>query len=97
IMQMCTSHTGLNTYLTCFGTVDSGLCQSCCEPETVNHYLFTCRQFTAQCDVLRHALYADKRQPLNKKTPLNKPKNKMLLLVYVPTVECFPRYMPAPP
>ncbi|KAJ7719446.1 hypothetical protein DFH07DRAFT_688749, partial [Mycena maculata] len=48
ITQMCTGHICLNVYLTHFGVVDSGLCQCCHEPETVNHYLFTCKQFTAQ-------------------------------------------------
>ncbi|KAJ7704951.1 hypothetical protein B0H17DRAFT_864088, partial [Mycena rosella] len=83
ITQMRTGHVGLNAYLARFGAVDSSLCLACREPETVTHFLLTCRRFTGQRDVLRRALYADNRQPLNKRSLLGKCKNKGALLAYV--------------
>ncbi|KAJ6474541.1 hypothetical protein DFH09DRAFT_806400, partial [Mycena vulgaris] len=43
ITQMRTGHVGLNEYLARFGAVDSGA-----EPETVNHFLLSCRRFMQQ-------------------------------------------------
>ncbi|KAJ6614771.1 hypothetical protein B0H10DRAFT_1723276, partial [Mycena sp. CBHHK59/15] len=83
LTQLRMGHVGLNAYLARFGAVDSGLCQTCREPETVNHFLFTCRRFCYQRGVLRRALFNDERQPLNKRTVLGKPKNRSALLAYV--------------
>jgi hypothetical protein len=47
ITQMRTGHVGLNASLARFGAVDSGLCQTCREPETINHFLLTCRRFAS--------------------------------------------------
>ncbi|KAJ7242391.1 hypothetical protein B0H12DRAFT_1023719 [Mycena haematopus] len=84
----------LNKYR--FGAVDSDLCQTCREPETVNHFLLTCRRFAQQRDTLRRPLFADGRQPLNKKSLLGTHKNKSALLAYVGATGRFPRYTPAP-
>jgi hypothetical protein len=89
-------HIGLNAYLARFGLVDSGLCSTCHEPETVNHYLLTCRRFNQQRNALRHALFTEGRQPINKKTFLGKAKNRTGLLAYVAATGRFPRYAPSP-
>ncbi|KAJ6631077.1 hypothetical protein B0H10DRAFT_1677943, partial [Mycena sp. CBHHK59/15] len=39
LTQLRTGHVGLNAYLARFGAVDSGLCQTCREPETVKESL----------------------------------------------------------
>ncbi|KAJ7153127.1 hypothetical protein C8R43DRAFT_821296, partial [Mycena crocata] len=44
LTQLCTGHVGLNAYLARFGAVDSNLRSTCREPETVNHYIFTCQR-----------------------------------------------------
>jgi hypothetical protein len=92
ITQLRTGHIGLNAYLARFGAVDSPLCQTCREPETVNHFLFTCRRFCEQRNKLRHALYEDNRQGLDKRTLLGKVKNRPLLLDFVRTSGRFPQY-----
>ncbi|KAJ7722151.1 hypothetical protein DFH07DRAFT_720197, partial [Mycena maculata] len=89
IMQMCTGHVGLNAYLARFGVVDLNLCPACREPETVNHFLLTCRRFMGQRNVLWRALYADDWQPLNKRSLLGKCKNKGALLAYVASTNRF--------
>ncbi|KAJ7767404.1 hypothetical protein DFH07DRAFT_736863 [Mycena maculata] len=96
LMQLRTGHIGLNTYLAHFGAVDSPLCHMCQEPETVNHFLFTCRRFCQPQDNLCPALFTDGCQPLNKKSVLGKTKNCMALLAYVAATGCFPRYAPPP-
>jgi hypothetical protein len=96
ITQVHTGHVSLNAYLTRFGVVDSDLCQTCREPETVNHFLLTCRRFMQQRDILRRALLEDRRQQLTKKFLLGKSKNKSVLLAYVAAAGRFPRYTPAP-
>ncbi|KAJ7924516.1 hypothetical protein B0H13DRAFT_1601535, partial [Mycena leptocephala] len=96
ITQMRTGHVGLNAYLARFGAVDSGLCQTCHEPETVNHFLLTCRRFAQRRDTLRCALFAEGRQPVTKKSLLGKSKNKTALLAYVAATGRFPRYTSAP-
>lgn len=97
ITQLRTGHIGLNAYLARFGLVDSDLCPTCRERESVNHYLFTCRRFSQQRDILRRVLFADGRQPLNKKTLLGKPKNRFALLEYIDATGRFPRYAAPPP
>jgi hypothetical protein len=96
ITQMHTGHVGLNVYLTRFGVVDSDLCQTCCEPETVNHFLLMCHRFMQQRDILWRALLEDGWQQLAKKYLLGKSKNKSVLLVYVAATGRFPRYIPVP-
>ncbi|KAJ7307933.1 hypothetical protein DFH08DRAFT_627747, partial [Mycena albidolilacea] len=63
--------------------VDSPLCQTCHEPEMVNHFLPMCRCFVQQRDSLQRALFTDGQQSLTKKSLLGKPKNKSALLVYI--------------
>lgn len=96
ITQMRTGHVGLNAYLARFGAVDSSLCPTCREPETVNHFLLTCRRFARQRNVLRRALLDDDRQPLTKRSLLGKPKNRAALLAYVVSTNRFPCYTPSP-
>ncbi|KAJ7760825.1 hypothetical protein DFH07DRAFT_719704, partial [Mycena maculata] len=48
LTQLRTGHIGLNVYLAWFGAVNSALCQTCQEPETVNHFLLSCRRYRTQ-------------------------------------------------
>ncbi|KAK7043510.1 hypothetical protein R3P38DRAFT_2510195, partial [Favolaschia claudopus] len=97
ITQLRTGHTGLNAYLARFGAVDSPLCHTCGEPETVRHYLLTCRRFSTERDDLRRALHSSGRQKPDIKTLLGRPKNKKHLLKFVSATERFPRYDTSPP
>ncbi|KAK7063814.1 hypothetical protein R3P38DRAFT_2491623 [Favolaschia claudopus] len=97
ITQLRTGHIGLNAYLARFGAVDSPKCHTCGEPETVRHYLLTCRRFSKERDDLRHALHSSGRQKLDIKTLLGRPKNKHHLLKFVSATERFPRYDTSPP
>ncbi|KAJ7202248.1 hypothetical protein B0H12DRAFT_994680, partial [Mycena haematopus] len=83
LTQLRTGHIGLNAYLARFGAVNSALCQTCQEPETVNHFLLSCRRFRTQRDTLRRALFVDGRQSLTKRTLLGKVKNRSRLLEYI--------------
>ncbi|KAJ7327551.1 hypothetical protein DFH08DRAFT_710311, partial [Mycena albidolilacea] len=96
LTQLHTGHIGLNAYLTCFGIVNTSHCPTCNEPETVNHFFFTCRRFGQQCDALRHALHAANHQQLSKRSLLGKSKNRTLLLDYVVATGRFPQYTPSP-
>jgi ribonuclease HI len=96
LTQLRTGHIGLNAYLARFGIVDTSHCPTCNEPETVNHFLFTCRRFGQQRDVLRRALHAANHQQLSKRSLLGKSKNRTLLLDYVAATGRFPQYAPSP-
>ncbi|KAJ7656945.1 hypothetical protein DFH06DRAFT_908939, partial [Mycena polygramma] len=89
LTQMRTGHIGLNAYLARFGLVDSDLCSTCQERESVHHYLLTCRRFSQGRDTLRRALFDDGRQLLNKKNLLGKPKNRSALLAYIASTNRF--------
>ncbi|KAJ7785056.1 hypothetical protein DFH07DRAFT_726646, partial [Mycena maculata] len=91
-----TGHVGLNVYLARFGVVDSNLCPACHKPETVNHFLLTCRRFMGQHNALRCALYMDNWQPLNKRSLLGKCKNKAVLLAYIASTNRFLCYASNP-
>ncbi|KAJ7658736.1 hypothetical protein DFH06DRAFT_990138, partial [Mycena polygramma] len=94
ITQLRTGHVGLHAYLARFGAVDSPLCQMCQTPETVGHFLLSCRRFCPERDILRRKLFADGRQPLSKKTLLGKAKNRTALLEYVHATGRLPQYNP---
>ncbi|KAK7062334.1 hypothetical protein R3P38DRAFT_2678851 [Favolaschia claudopus] len=96
LTQLRTGHIGLNAYLARFGLVDSDLCPTCREPETVNHFLLTCRRFSQQRDDLRRSLFANGRQRLTKTSLLGRHKNRTALLKYVSETGRFPRYDPPP-
>lgn len=58
LTQLRTGHAPLNAHLSRIRCSDSPLCSKCGIPETVSHYLLTCRQFAAQrralCTALRN-------------------------------------------
>ncbi|KAF8516708.1 hypothetical protein BU17DRAFT_5878, partial [Hysterangium stoloniferum] len=45
LIQLCTGHITLNTFLHKIKAVDSALCTKCKVPETVAHYFFHCKRF----------------------------------------------------
>ncbi|KAK6993002.1 hypothetical protein R3P38DRAFT_2656700 [Favolaschia claudopus] len=92
ITQLRTGHVALNAYLARFGAVNSPMCHKCGEPETVRHYLLTCRRYSSERDLLRRKLYSSGRQPLDMKTLLGRAKNKKHLLQFVAATDRFPRY-----
>ena len=49
-------HVGLNHHLNKFNMADSPLCETCREPETVEHFLLKCRRYSYQRTRLETAL-----------------------------------------
>ncbi|CDO74892.1 hypothetical protein BN946_scf184461.g4 [Trametes cinnabarina] len=56
LTQLRSGHIALNAYLACIRAVDSPLCSHCGIPETVSHFMFTCRRYTLQRHRLRQAV-----------------------------------------
>ncbi|KAF9032300.1 hypothetical protein BDZ89DRAFT_894472, partial [Hymenopellis radicata] len=52
LTQLRTSHIGLNAHLYRTRTIDSPLCRRCGVPETVTHFIMSCRRFSAEHDAL---------------------------------------------
>ncbi|OSC98383.1 hypothetical protein PYCCODRAFT_1335524, partial [Trametes coccinea BRFM310] len=48
LTQLRSGHVGLNAYLARIRAIDSPLCLTCNTPETVSHYLFTCKRYSEQ-------------------------------------------------
>ncbi|KAI0717736.1 hypothetical protein C8T65DRAFT_527287, partial [Cerioporus squamosus] len=79
LTQLRSGHVGLNKYLARIHAVDSPLCSVCHVPETVTHYLFTCRRFVTA----RHALRQAIKGPLNLRNTLGDVKARAAVLEYV--------------
>jgi hypothetical protein len=56
LTQLRTGHIGLNAFRYRIGQVDSPNCTHCNVPETVTHYLLTCRRFIDQRHTLKNTL-----------------------------------------
>ena len=56
MVRMRLGHVGLNKHLHRFNIADSPLCTTCREPETVTHYLLTCRRYERQRIKLKRRL-----------------------------------------
>ena len=54
LIQLHTNHVSLNAFLKKIKALDSALCKKCHQPETIVHYLKYCKQYTEQCNHLRH-------------------------------------------
>ncbi|KAI0666836.1 hypothetical protein C8Q78DRAFT_953373, partial [Trametes maxima] len=80
LTQLRTQHIGLNAYLARTGAVSSPLCSTCQEPETVDHYLRSCRRFAQPRHELRRSLG---KHPLTLKRALGNPKCRTALLQFV--------------
>ncbi|KAI0372153.1 hypothetical protein BV20DRAFT_940140, partial [Pilatotrama ljubarskyi] len=69
--------------------VSSPLCASCHVPETVDHYLRTCRRFSEPRHALRRSLG---KKPLTLKHVLGDPKCRSALLQFVEATGRFTMY-----
>ncbi|KAJ3484580.1 hypothetical protein NLI96_g5547 [Meripilus lineatus] len=87
ITQLRSGHIGLNQYLARFRIVDSPNCSTCNVPETVDHYLFSCRNYLEERHTLRAALG---RIPLTKRVLLGSGGRREDLLKYVNSSRRFP-------
>ncbi|KAJ6630129.1 hypothetical protein B0H10DRAFT_1638349, partial [Mycena sp. CBHHK59/15] len=79
ITQLRTAHIGLNKYLHRVRAVDSALCPRCHVPETVDHYLLTCKRYLGP----RHSLRLTLKRPLSLRALLGNPENTTHLMNYV--------------
>lgn len=52
IHRLRMGHVGLRDYLHRFGLEDDNECNRCQVPETINHYLFNCAEYTVQRDAM---------------------------------------------
>ncbi|RDX44758.1 hypothetical protein OH76DRAFT_1328629, partial [Lentinus brumalis] len=81
-------HVGLNRFLSRIRAVDSPLCSVCHVPETVPHYLLTCRRFIQA----RHALRQAVEGPLSLRSTIGNPKARTAVLEYVDATGRFQAY-----
>ena len=88
LTQLRSGHAGLNRFLARIGAVDSPLCAVCRVPESVSHYLLTCRRFTAA----RHALRQAVSGPLSLRSTLGDYKARTAVLKFVEATGRFPPY-----
>ena len=56
LVQMCTGHCGLNSYLNRFKKIPSAYCDCKYQKETVQHYLLECRRYKVERDTLRRII-----------------------------------------
>ncbi|KAJ3489883.1 hypothetical protein NLI96_g1810 [Meripilus lineatus] len=87
ITQLRSGHVGLNQYLSRFRIVDDPKCPACNVPETVDHYLFSCRRYLEERHTLRKSLG---RNPLTRRTLLRAGGKRKELLEYVNSSRRFP-------
>ncbi|KAK7039838.1 hypothetical protein R3P38DRAFT_2514688, partial [Favolaschia claudopus] len=85
-------HCSLNAFLHRIKVVDSPLCARCNQPETVAHYLLTCRRYLTARHSLRRSLKSN--SPFNLSSLLSHPKNLPHTLQYIKTTQRFPLYFP---
>ncbi|KAJ3476748.1 hypothetical protein NLI96_g10952 [Meripilus lineatus] len=90
LTQLRSGHMALNQYLARFNIVDSPNCALCRVPETVDHFLFSCRRFLEERGRLRMAL---RRLPLTTHTLIGGRGRHGELLEYVKSTRRFPMYV----
>ena len=88
LTQLRSGHVGLNRFLARIGAVDSPLCAVCRVPESVSHYLLTCRRYLAP----RHTLRLAVSGPLSLRSTLGNPKARTAVLDFVEATGRFPAY-----
>ena len=86
LTQLRTGHIGLNKFLHRIGAVDPPLCARCQVPETVDHFLLSCRRFIPQRVILRKRLFKA-RSYLTINALLSDFSNNRILLAYVHSTE----------
>ncbi|KAK7012564.1 ribonuclease H-like domain-containing protein [Favolaschia claudopus] len=91
LTQLRTGHVGLNAFLHRIKVTDSPLCLRCKQPETVSHYLLTCRRFLTARHTLRQSLKPS--TSFNLSSLLSNHKNIRHTLQYIKTTVRFPFYL----
>ena len=92
LTQLRTQNDGLNQYLHRINAVDSPDCAHCGVPETVDHYLLTCRRFTEQRARLRSKI----RCKLTVANLIGSKPPAAHLFKFIEETERFPRSKSAP-
>lgn len=87
LLQLCTSHIGLNKHLHHINKSDTSLCQSCNEhtPKTTQHFLFECHRYHQECFTLQRMLH---RKATNPSYLLTNPAATIPILKYVHSTRC---------
>ena len=88
LSQLRSGHSGLNAFLAQIRAIDSPLCLTCATPETVSHFLFTCRQFTTA----RHAFRTAVEGPLTLRNTVGNAKSRAAVLDFVDATGRFEAY-----
>jgi hypothetical protein len=91
ITQLRPGHIGLNQFLHRIGVAQSPLCEHCNVPETVDHFLLTCKSFTRQRETLRWQLF-EAQSHLNLQNLLADHYNNRILVAYVHSTGRLNRY-----
>ena len=92
LSQLHSGHTGLNDFLAQIRTINSPFCLSCSTPETVSHFLFTCRRFTTPRHVFRKAVEG----PLTLRNTIGNAKARSAVLEFVEATGRFKTYRTPP-
>ncbi|KAI1781676.1 hypothetical protein LXA43DRAFT_848214, partial [Ganoderma leucocontextum] len=79
LSQLRSGHVGLNAFLARIRAIDFPLCPTCSIPETVSHFLFTCRRFAAA----RHAFRKAVKGPLTLRNTIGNIKARTAVLDFV--------------
>ncbi|KAM5544129.1 hypothetical protein V8D89_002178 [Ganoderma adspersum] len=88
ISQLCSGHIGLNAFLARIHAIDSPLCLTCSIPETVSHFLFTCRRFVTA----RHDFRKAVKGPLTLRNTIGNAKARTAVLDFVEATGRFEVY-----
>ncbi|CDO75194.1 hypothetical protein BN946_scf184794.g1, partial [Trametes cinnabarina] len=92
ITQLRSGHVGLHAFLHRIKAVSSPMCPTCQCPETVQHYLLTCRCFLAERGALRRAVGRD----FSLRSLLGTAKHRGALLAYIEATRRFEAYLDTP-
>lgn len=92
LAQLRTAHIGLNHHLHRMGTTTTADCPHCAVPETVSHYLLSCRRFAAQRSIL--LTQSCRRNPQLRDLLSFRSKSHKAVLNYVRATNRFPALLP---
>ena len=92
LSQLRSGHVGLNAFLARIRAIDSPLCLTCAIPETVSHFLFTCRRFTTA----RHSFRLATEGPMTLKNTIGNVKSRAAVLDFVDGTSRFEAYCTPP-
>ncbi|KAL7280271.1 hypothetical protein ACG7TL_005184 [Trametes sanguinea] len=87
LTQLRSGHASLNAYLARIKAIDSPLCAACGVPETVAHFLFSCKRFKEPRHQLRQAV----KGPLTLRNTIGSADARTAVLSYVEATGRFTR------